>query len=145
MRVLVDTNVLARLAQAGHAHHAIAHAAVRRMLERDDEPCIVPQVLYEFWVIATRPVSGNGLGFSVDRAEADVANHKQVFTLLLDERAIYPEWERLVVALAVSGKPAHDARLVAAMQRHGLTHLLTFNGSDFSRYPGITVIEPAAV
>jgi hypothetical protein len=45
----------------------------------------------------------------------------------------------------VSGKKAHDARLVAAMLAHGLSRLLTFNVSDFARYPGITVLEPAQV
>jgi hypothetical protein len=40
------------------------------------------------------------------------------------------------------GKNAHDARLVAAMRVHGLTHLLTFNAQDFRRYPGINVVTP---
>ena len=35
-----------------------------------------------------------------------------------------------------------DARLVAAMTVHGVRHVLTFNGEDFSRYPGITVLDP---
>lgn len=39
----------------------------------------------------------------------------------------------------MKGKNAHDARLVAAMVRHGLTHILTFNAQDFSRYRGITI------
>jgi hypothetical protein len=36
----------------------------------------------------------------------------------------------------------HDARLVAAMHVHGVTHLLTLNVRDFARYPGITVVHP---
>jgi predicted nucleic acid-binding protein len=54
------------------------------------------------------------------------------------------EWRRLVGAHAVSGKSAHDARLVAAMKVHGITHILTFNSGDFGRYPEVTVIEPSA-
>lgn len=34
---------------------------------------------------------------------------------------------------------------MTAMRVHGLTHLLTFNGTDFTRYPGITVLDPSAV
>jgi predicted nucleic acid-binding protein len=45
----------------------------------------------------------------------------------------------------VKGKNAHDARLVAAMVRHGLTHILTFNAQDFSRYRGITIMTPGAL
>ena len=47
--------------------------------------------------------------------------------------------------MRVIGKNAHDARLVAAMRVHGVTHLLTFNDQDFARYTGITVLTPAAV
>jgi hypothetical protein len=47
--------------------------------------------------------------------------------------------------MAVVGKNGHDARLVAAMMVHGLTHLLTFNVQDFRRYPGITAVTPADV
>jgi len=41
----------------------------------------------------------------------------------------------------VVGKAAHDARLVAAMNRHALSHLLTFNVSDFKRYPAIQILD----
>ena len=43
----------------------------------------------------------------------------------------------------VSGKKAHDARLVATMTVNGITHILTFNADDFTRYAGITVLHPA--
>jgi hypothetical protein len=46
---------------------------------------------------------------------------------------------------AVSGKNAHDARLVAAMHIHRLGQLLTFNCADFHRFPGITVLSPDQV
>lgn len=42
-------------------------------------------------------------------------------------------------------KQVHDARLVALMQAHGITHILTLNGSDFTRYPGITPVDPASL
>jgi predicted nucleic acid-binding protein len=45
----------------------------------------------------------------------------------------------------VSGKPARDARLVAAMQVHGVTAILSFDRTGLSRYPGIEVVHPANV
>jgi predicted nucleic acid-binding protein len=45
----------------------------------------------------------------------------------------------------VKGKTAHDARLVAAMRRHGVNRLLTFNASHFARFAGITVLTPEGV
>ena len=40
--------------------------------------------------------------------------------------------ERVVVDYDVKGKNAHDARLVAAMLRQDVSHLLTFNDQDFA-------------
>jgi len=68
-----------------------------------------------------------------------------MFLFLLETPAIYPAWEALVLQHQVMGKPAHDARLVAAMQVHGITEILTFDKAGFSRYSGIEVIHPAEV
>ncbi len=38
---------------------------------------------------------------------------------------VFDHWLDLVAAHGVVGKVAHDARLAAAMKRHGLTHLMT--------------------
>jgi predicted nucleic acid-binding protein len=43
------------------------------------------------------------------------------------------------------GKPSHDARLVAAMQVHGIKDVLTFERTGFTRYAGIEVVNPADV
>jgi hypothetical protein len=48
-----------------------------------------------------------------------------------------------VASTPVPGKNAHDARLVAVMMIHGLTHLLTFNTQDYRQYSGVTVLSPA--
>lgn len=62
---------------------------------------------------------------------------------LNDEKdGVYLEWKRLVALYNVSGKNVHDARLVAAMKVHGLTHVLTFNTDDFKRFEDISAITP---
>lgn len=85
------------------------------------------------------------MGRTAAEAEAEVNRLKALFPLLLDIPAIYQEWERLVIVHAVIGVNVHDARLVAAMLAHNLTHILTFNTSDFTRYAEITAVHPAAV
>jgi predicted nucleic acid-binding protein len=146
MRILVDTNVLLRVVEPAHVHHALAVAAVDELRQPRNKLCLVPQVHYEFWVAATRPVTANGLGLTSDEAEAELKElAPPLFRLLRDERAIYDAWHALVCQHSVQGKQAHDARLVAAMQRHGLTHILTFNVGDFKRYDQITVIDPQQV
>jgi hypothetical protein len=86
-----------------------------------------------------------GLGLSIAEAAAELARLKSLFVFLSDSAAIYAEWERLVTGAQVSGKSGHDARLVAAMTVHGLTHLLTFNVSHFNRFSGITILDAAVL
>lgn len=143
MNVLLDANIPGRIAEAGHPQQQIAVDAVAALIRRGDSPCLVPQVLYEFWVVATRPIASNGLGLSVAEADAEISRLETLYPLFQDSPAIYPEWRRLVALHQVVGKNAHDARLVAAMVVHGITHILRFNAGDFTRFPGIVVLEPA--
>ena len=110
---------------------------------RGRELHIVPQNLTELWVVATRPASQNGLGLSTAEAAIELMRLKSMFPVLPDPPGIYPVWESLVIQYRVAGKPAHDARLVAAMLVHGLTTILTFDRTGFSRYAGIEVLNPA--
>ena len=75
----------------------------------------------------------------------DISDWIDIFTLLRDERQVFRFWRELVSQHDVRGKNAHDARLVAAMLRHGVNEILTFNTADFARYPGITVLDPHAI
>lgn len=145
MNVLLDTNILARMAQPGTAAYQTALDAVTALQLRGDVPCLVPQVLYELWVVATRPLMANGLGFTTAQADAELVRLLGLFPLLSDTAGIFPEWRTLVATHQVSGRNAHDARLVAAMAVHGLTHILTFNTAHFARFPGITVLDPVAI
>jgi predicted nucleic acid-binding protein len=145
MRILLDTNVVLRLGDRGRPMHPEARAAVDWLDANGHECVIVPQVLYEYWVVATRPTEQNGLGMNVADAKAAMLQWMTVFRLLLDERGIFAYWRDLVATNEVKGKNAHDARLVAAMQRHGVTELLTFNKGDFARFSTINAFAPADV
>lgn len=57
---------------------------------------------------------------------------------------MFDAWRDLIARYGILGKQAHDAHMVAAMVRHGLTHLLTFNEQDFARFSEIAVIAPSA-
>jgi predicted nucleic acid-binding protein len=62
MLMLVDTNVLLRLSEPAHAHHPIAATAIETIEALDHRLIVVPQVVYEFWAVATRPQNVNGFG-----------------------------------------------------------------------------------
>jgi len=55
---------------------------------------------------------------------------------------VLERWLDLCSRYGVSGRPAHDTRLVALMLAQGLTHLLTLNSADFARYTEITSLTP---
>ena len=141
--ILVDTNLLLRLAQIGHPHRETAWDAINALTTRDDETfAIVPQNLYELYVVCTRPVSANGLGMTAGQGRAEIASARRLFQLLTESGRACTEWELLIGNYEVRGKPAHDARLVAMMIVHSVPRLLTFNDRDFRRYVEITAINP---
>ncbi|WP_413198957.1 type II toxin-antitoxin system VapC family toxin [Nostoc piscinale] len=145
MPYLIDTNVLLRSVDLSHPMNPDAVNAIRTLRNCGEKLHIVPQNLIEFWNVYTRPTERNGLGRSVVETQAEVNRLKKFFPLLLDTQLIYQKWEKLVVSYSIQGINVHDARLVAAMQVHELTHILTFNISDFARYSEITAVNPSTV
>lgn len=147
MKILLDTNILTRLA---HGEEDPDYAAAENCLEilrtRGHVLCLVPQILYEFWSVATRPLDANGLGMTTADADAELDRLAlPLFQVLQDERAILPRWKELVRHYDVKGKVTHDARLVAAMLRHRVSHMLTFNATHFRRFAEITAVTPANI
>lgn len=145
MRILTDTNLLLRLSEPAHTLHQTAVEATDRLRSWGHELVVVPQCMYEFWSVSTRTVAANGLGRTSLEAEAHVARLVRLFTLLRDERAVFEYWQQLVATYQVTGVKSHDTRIVAAMVRHELTHLLTFNDADFRKYAEVTVVVPTDV
>ena len=143
--MLVDTSVLARILQPHHPSFAVTEHALDRLLRQKRQLHVVPQNLIELWVVATQPAAQNGLGMTPTSASVELTKLKRMFVLLADTHDIYAVWESLVIQYEVSGKPAHDAKLVAAMKVHRLDSILTFDTGGFRRYPGIDVIHPADV
>ncbi len=140
MAVLLDTNILLRLAQPHHSSAPLAAQALRSLRARNEVLHITQQNLVEFWAVVTRPISANGLGLSTEKAVEEMNALQRLFTLL-PELPLQDAWTRLVIDHRVSGKNAHDARLVAAMIVHGIESLLTPNTQDFLRYREIRVLD----
>jgi predicted nucleic acid-binding protein len=130
--VLVDTSVLARLANTADALYSTATRAVVELHRRGEGLHITAQNLIEFRVVATRPIAVNGLGMTSTVADSQATVFEAVFPLLAENSDIYPAWKALVNGLGILGKQAHDARLVAVCHVHGISHLLTFNVSHFT-------------
>lgn len=147
--ILLDTNLLIRITRSHDPQSAVARAAIQKLLGRGESLIIVPQNLYEFWVVATRPAGAppsgrNGLGMTTVQAGQWLRFFQRRFTLLADRDNLVDLWQVLVEQHAVTGFQAHDVRLVAAMQTYGITRILTFNAADFRGLP-VVVLDPATI
>jgi predicted nucleic acid-binding protein len=144
MLILADSGILLRLMERADPQHGAIRQAVRALTARGDELVTSVQNVAEFWNVCTRPATARG-GLGLDVAETDrrVRVLERLVDILADHPAAYRLWRQLVVAHAVRGRQVHDARLVALLRAHGITHILTLNGGDFARYPGLTVLDPA--
>jgi predicted nucleic acid-binding protein len=145
--ILLDTNLLTRMTRSQDPQAGVARAAIQKLLGRGEQLIVVPQNLYEFWAVATRPpgpppVGRNGLGMTPSQAGLWVRFFRRRFVFLPDLDNISGLWLALVEAHGITGFRAHDVRLVAAMQSYGINRLMTFNAADFSTLP-VTILDPA--
>jgi predicted nucleic acid-binding protein len=143
-RILVDTNILLRAIQLENPLCAVARKALKTLHRQNLQLCVTPQNVREFWNVCTRPTDHNGLGISVAGTERRARSLDRYFTVLPDSALTYSAWRQLVAAHSVLGVKVHDAWLVAAMKTHGVSHILTFNKRDFTRYEGIECVDPEA-
>lgn len=145
LRCGVDTNVLLRLSHPNHSQHELISIALHRLVEQGAELCFTPQNLGEFWNVCTRPMERNGLGLSIQHTVEHLSAIEDEMTLLPETPRVYAVWRRLLVSHNVRGVQVHDAHLAAILEVHGVTHLLTFNGPDFSRFKNLIALHPQEV
>lgn len=146
MAYVVDTNVFLRLVPKKDPDRTSVLDALRILSAANEALFYTTQVLGEFWTVCTRPASARGgYGLSPEKTERKARLLERYCRLLPDSLATHQEWRRLIVAHSVRGVKVHDARLVAAMMVYGVPNILTFNGDDFRRFPGISVVSPADI
>ncbi len=146
MAYLVDTNIFIRLAGRNDPLRQLALDTLRKLRSRNEVLCYTPQIISEFWNVCTRPAAARGgLDLSAEQTERKVRLIERYFVLLPDSLATFQEWRRLVVAHSLLGIAVHDAKVVASMNIHGVTNLLTLNDGDFKRYTTINAVNPSDV
>jgi len=137
---LLDTNILLRLSNLDDPLHQKVQGFIDSRIGLD-EFFIAPQCLFEYWSVATRPITQNGFGLSAAQAAADIRSLSVAFNLQPDPQNLSDEWLRLCETFETMGKVAHDARLVAFIHVLKLDGIVTLNRGDFLRY-GIAVQTP---
>jgi len=144
--ILVDSNVLVRLAAKTDPQYSLVNAAVIKLVREQQRLAYALQNVAEAWVVLTRPVtSRGGFGFTYEKAKKYRERLHCSLIFLDDQPAVYANWMNLIDQYKIVGVNAHEARLVATMQVHGVTKILTFNVNDFKRYHHLDVLTPQGV
>jgi predicted nucleic acid-binding protein len=143
MLYALDTGVLLRLFNRADPNCAFIRANLRQLRKDGHKLAASPQNIAEFWNVCTRPIEARGgFGLSVQETERRLRVIERLCSVLSESTNTYSVWRGLVVTHAVKGVKVHDARLVAWMTSQAITHIVTLNPSDFSRYSGIVSISP---
>ncbi len=136
MLYLLDTGILLRFLHGSDPAQPAIRGAIRRLRRRGDDCVTSLQNLCEFWNVCTRPASARGgMGLDFDQTYRRLRIVERLFDILPDSAEVLGQWRALVLQHRVHGVQVHDARLVALMNVHGVTHLLTLNPRDFGRFP----------
>ena len=142
---LLDTNILLRSVDTSSDQHPLATDCVYQLLQNGNECLITSQVLIEFWVVVTRPVEVNGLGWSSPTTQERINQFLSQFTFLEETPEIFTHWFQLVTIHQIKGKRTHDIRLLAVMKAKKISYLLTFNPDDFITIPDINIVHPQEI
>ncbi len=146
MLFMADTNILLRFISPSDPNHILVRDVIYSLQKREEEVCYTSQILGEFWNVCTRPTTArSGFGLSIEETNLRAQVIERYFNFKPDSAAVHTEWRRLVVDYRVSGVKMHDARIAASMYVNDVTHILTFNTSDFARYPEITAVHPTDI
>ncbi|MBE9115421.1 PIN domain-containing protein [Lusitaniella coriacea LEGE 07157] len=142
---LLDTNIVLRLSNPADRQHRLVVQAVATLLARADECYLTAQILIEFWVVATRPIDVNGLGWSIEQARHVIDRLRDRFPVAEETQQSFPIWLNIVTENKIRGKRTHDARLIAVMLASNIDCILTLNPNDFLGISGITVVHPQEI
>lgn len=141
-RCFVDTNVLLAASDADREAHSACLDLVKSAMSGGVSLFVSGQVIREYLVVATRPISENGLGMTVKDALSNVAEFRKCIQVLDENTQVAQRLLQLIRKHEWKGKRIHDANIVATMLEHGLARLVTLNGKHFERIEGVSVVEP---
>ena len=134
MRALLDTNIVLRNFNRDDSAHQLVSGHLQNLARRGFEFCVAPQILYEVWVVATRPADVNGLGMETHQAADLVRSAKVSYLLLPDPPDLIDRWLDPCVRHDAKGRHGHDVRLVAWMNAHDIVDIVTLNAAHFAAF-----------
>ncbi len=140
--IALDTNILVYAHREDSPFH---EAAFRRVAELAEGPAVwaIPwPCLHEFLAIVTHAriyAPPTPLTRAVDQVDAWLES--PTLTLLTESPAHWTTLRALLAAGRVTGALVHDAPVAALCRQHGVRELWSAD-RDFSRFPGLAVVNP---
>lgn len=140
--IAVDTNILVYAHREDSPFH---DAAFRRIAELAEGPAIwaVPwPCLHEFLAIVTHPriyAPPTPLARALDQVDAWLQS--PTLALLAESGEHWRTLRSLIAGGRIAGPQVHDARVAALCRQHGVRELWSAD-RDFSRFAGLTVLNP---
>ncbi len=139
--VFVDTNVLVFAQLNGSPFQSQAQAVLQQLHSCGSMIWISRQVLREYLAAMTRPGALTG-SIPIASLAGDIQYFATQYRIAEDTAAVTTALLRLLSSIPTGGKQVYDANIVATMQTHGITQLLSHNTADFARFAGIVQVIP---
>jgi predicted nucleic acid-binding protein len=121
----------------------LARGVMEWIFVHDIKSFVAPQVLAEYWAVATRPANQRGgLGLSIEAVQQDIRHFMELHRLAREPSNLLKVWLDLLWEYKVTGRSVWDARLAAVLRANNIEHILTFNTVDFRRFDFLRVVHP---
>ena len=139
--VFVDTNVLVYANVATSPLYSPAQAALRSLVAAGTELWLSRQILREYLATLSRPQTFSA-PIAANVLTGDVLRFQAQYRIAEDGPTVTANLLTLLGTIPLGGKQVHDANIVATMQAHGVSRLLTHNTTDFARFASLIRVEP---
>ena len=145
MKILLDTNILVHAYNKSSPHQEQASKIIRKAMKGEEEVCLSPQVLYEFFAVVTsakrveRPISPpEAANLCIDLWECNEIEK-------LNPSGIVPiEVFKLAKELNLSKAEIFDCVLAVTAKENDIENIFTENVADFKPYKFVKAVNPFA-
>jgi uncharacterized protein len=140
--IAVDTNILVYSHRAESPFYTVASKRVAELGEGAAPWGIPWPCLHEFLSVVTNPrilAPPTPLERALD--QVDIWLESPSLTLLTESPAHWITLRAILVESVITGPRVHDARIAALCRQHGVRELWSAD-RDFSRFAGLTVVNP---
>lgn len=140
--IAVDTNIVVYAHRVDSPWHAAAAARLRDLVEGSGAWALPWPCVHEFLAVVTHPrIYRPPTPMARAAAQVDAWLESPTLVLLGETDGHWQAVKSLALAGKIEGPQVHDARVAALCLTHGVRELWT-SDRDFSRFPGLRVVNP---